>query len=553
MPWALVVPHRGKDGCDFTFLLNYIQCVRSSCDKMVRRRGSRRPTGAREQWRAVLRSCFAAAICTTVAMSVPVEARSGVATPIDGTDDISAPEERASVNLDAYTMSDDTADAAPDATARSDPAASFSVAGTWSHVVAALYRSGHEVEQLSRDPDVRLIRHFLSGDECAELVRVHDALAEQSTAQATQAEDAASRAASSPASTTRWCFNEARRPDLERIGIVQSASPAGGDYCTDSARDNEKLFDEQSGLASELSTSVIVPPGHSPAVDRLEVRLARELGLSPRHAWANQLLRYKEDHSYSAHTDCITASKADTDAGADPVEVVPERDRAITVLIYLADVAEGGETAFPALGVDVKPERGSLLLWRNVRDDARCDLRTEHLARRVAYGGPKLAFQKWFDYKPLSIQMGQEAAQNTVYCDEASCRHYIYPPLMQLALGKYEEARQTAGRVSPLDTLDVLIEATVADPHLPQAQLALASQLDFMLARVVEAQASGLEVDVSYIRQRAEKALDILRETAAYFDEQDQRTGTPPREPLEDMRRLMHEAARRLAELKVGG
>ncbi len=44
-----------------------------------------------------------------------------------------------------------------------------------------------------------------------------------------------------------------------------------------------------------------------------------------------------------------------------------QETRAATIIIFLADVEEGGETEFSELGLSVKPQRGSLVTRTHVR------------------------------------------------------------------------------------------------------------------------------------------------------------------------------------------
>jgi len=43
--------------------------------------------------------------------------------------------------------------------------------------------------------------------------------------------------------------------------------------------------------------------------------------------------------------------------------------RALTILFYLNDVEEGGETFFPRVNITVSPKKGSLALFASVSDD----------------------------------------------------------------------------------------------------------------------------------------------------------------------------------------
>jgi prolyl 4-hydroxylase len=76
--------------------------------------------------------------------------------------------------------------------------------------------------------------------------------------------------------------------------------------------------------------------------------------------------------------------------------------RILTFFLYLSDVEEGGETAFPLLNLAVKPKKGKALLWPSVKDD---DLvQHEPLAlheARAVIKGKKYAANSWihlYDY-----------------------------------------------------------------------------------------------------------------------------------------------------------
>ena len=71
--------------------------------------------------------------------------------------------------------------------------------------------------------------------------------------------------------------------------------------------------------------------------------------------------------------------------------------RILTFYMYLSDVEEGGETAFPKLKLSVKPKLGRAILWPSVRDDApnQIDSRTYHEARPVLKG-VKYGANSWF-------------------------------------------------------------------------------------------------------------------------------------------------------------
>ena len=104
-----------------------------------------------------------------------------------------------------------------------------------------------------------------------------------------------------------------------------------------------------------------------------------------------QFLRYEPGQYYKTHHDYLGGS-----------ETLLAGPRALTLLAYLADVDEGGETIFPELNLTVHPKAGRALLWANTLDDqprAR-DPRTRHAALPVRRG-VKLATNLWYYQRDL--------------------------------------------------------------------------------------------------------------------------------------------------------
>jgi prolyl 4-hydroxylase len=68
-----------------------------------------------------------------------------------------------------------------------------------------------------------------------------------------------------------------------------------------------------------------------------------------------QVLRYELEQKYNPHHD-TGAGQFRLACGA----------RILTFFLYLSDVEEGGETAFPKLNIAVKPKKGQAVLWPGV-------------------------------------------------------------------------------------------------------------------------------------------------------------------------------------------
>jgi len=125
---------------------------------------------------------------------------------------------------------------------------------------------------------------------------------------------------------------------------------------------------------------------------------------------------------YKNHTDCV-------------VEYNDKRDRFATILVYLRDVEEGGETKFPQLGISVKPRKGLALVWNSMNSRGECDPTSLHNAAKVIKGH-KFIIQRWYYYhnfpalgkRPQQPMLPKRGAyQPRVSCDEykqGSCRWY---------------------------------------------------------------------------------------------------------------------------------
>lgn len=99
------------------------------------------------------------------------------------------------------------------------------------------------------------------------------------------------------------------------------------------------------------------------------------------------LLRYEIGQEYKAHTDWFERTEENQyifDRGG---------QRVATVITYLSE-AEGGETVFPELGIEVKPSKGDALLFWNVDTNGTEDYRTLHASKPVK-SGTKWALTRW--------------------------------------------------------------------------------------------------------------------------------------------------------------
>jgi len=99
-------------------------------------------------------------------------------------------------------------------------------------------------------------------------------------------------------------------------------------------------------------------------------------GLEP-----TQVLRYDIGQQFGAHVDFLDVSKPALAADVDK-----HGQRALTVLVYLNEDYEGGDTAFPDLGMTFKGRKGDALVFWNVTENGEPDWRTRHIGTAPTHG-----------------------------------------------------------------------------------------------------------------------------------------------------------------------
>ena len=108
-----------------------------------------------------------------------------------------------------------------------------------------------------------------------------------------------------------------------------------------------------------------------------------------RNAEQYQLVYYKKGAEYKPHFDSFDY---ETDDGKKNWE--PGGQRMITVIAYLNDVEEGGETGFPELGINIPPKKGDAVVFHNtVPNDA--DTHPKINPRSLHGGMPVIKGEKW--------------------------------------------------------------------------------------------------------------------------------------------------------------
>ncbi len=107
-----------------------------------------------------------------------------------------------------------------------------------------------------------------------------------------------------------------------------------------------------------------------------------------------QILRYEVGQEFVPHHDFF-----DSNSPGFREELAGHGQRIATFLIYLNEEYEGGETAFPAIGLNVRGRTGDAVFWANLDQQHNPDRQTLH-AGLPPTSGEKWVFSQWIRERP---------------------------------------------------------------------------------------------------------------------------------------------------------
>ncbi|GFR44577.1 hypothetical protein Agub_g5852 [Astrephomene gubernaculifera] len=153
---------------------------------------------------------------------------------------------------------------------------------------------------------------------------------------------------------------------------------------------------------SKIRTSfgVFLERGEDPIVKRIEERIAAWTLMPVGNGEGLQVLRYQKEQKYDAHWDYFFHKDGIANGG----------NRYATVLMYLVDTEEGGETVFPNVAAPggenvgfsecaryhlaAKPKKGTAILFHSIKPTGELERRSLHTACPVIRG-IKWSAAKW--------------------------------------------------------------------------------------------------------------------------------------------------------------
>jgi len=146
--------------------------------------------------------------------------------------------------------------------------------------------------------------------------------------------------------------------------------------------------------ATRTSSTVFLDKSENELVRRIEERAAKAAGLPATFLERLQVTRYLHGQFYRPHFDYLPETP----------DVLANGQRAVTIFAYLADLPEeetGGATAFPKLGLKIRPKKGKAVLWHNMDHTGKVDPRTLHGGEEVLLPhSVKYGLNIWFRTKP---------------------------------------------------------------------------------------------------------------------------------------------------------
>ena len=134
-------------------------------------------------------------------------------------------------------------------------------------------------------------------------------------------------------------------------------------------------------------------PLENPAVHALNRRIAAASGTTPGQGEPLQVLRYRPGGEYRPHFDAIPGFA---------------NQRTMTMLVWLNEGYEGGETHFPTPGLKLRGRPGDALLFRNTGPDGRRDPASGHAGLPVT-AGEKLIASRWIRARTFEMPVGDKA------------------------------------------------------------------------------------------------------------------------------------------------
>jgi len=181
-----------------------------------------------------------------------------------------------------------------------------------------------------------------------------------------------------------WAPNFLTEKECDRI--VEIAMPG---FVRSQVAVHNKGQKQQPNAVDDVRTSSgtwISRNSDEPAVKTFVSRMSRWSGLPPQNGEDLQILQYQIGQQYKPHNDYFDPKfyQGYLENGG---------QRIASVLCFLNDVEDGGETIFPKANLKVKPKKGGAVLWFNTFANGTLDEGSLHGGSPVIKGSKYAAVQ----------------------------------------------------------------------------------------------------------------------------------------------------------------
>lgn len=171
---------------------------------------------------------------------------------------------------------------------------------------------------------------------------------------------------------------------LEEPLIVILGNVLSNEECDELVRlSKDKMKRSKIGTTREenelrTSSSMFLEESENEIIARVEKRVSSIMNIPVEHGEGLQILRYTPGQEYKAHHDFFSSTSK-----------VASNNRISTLVMYLNDVEQGGETFFPQLNLSVTPKKGMAVYFEYFYNDQNLNDLTLH------GGAPVITGEKW--------------------------------------------------------------------------------------------------------------------------------------------------------------
>ncbi|MFA1710718.1 2OG-Fe(II) oxygenase [Peribacillus frigoritolerans] len=145
----------------------------------------------------------------------------------------------------------------------------------------------------------------------------------------------------------------------------------------------DKMNRSKIGVTHEVneirtSSSMFFQENEYDIITKIEKRISTIMNIPVEHGEGIQILKYTPGQEYKAHFDFFKSSS-----------IAAKNNRISTIILYLNDVEQGGETYFPGLNFSVFPRKGMAVYFEYFYNDKNLNELTLH------GGAPVVTGEKW--------------------------------------------------------------------------------------------------------------------------------------------------------------